>query len=87
MVWHEITRVFKGRSASLTSASSCPAQHCLASQVFRTTAWLAGWRPGCVQQRNPGQTLLVASVSWQPLLTRGLFLHLPRDQWAERKPE
>lgn len=34
--------------------------------------WLAGWRPGCVQQRDPGQTLLVASVSWRPLLTRGL---------------
>ena len=34
--------------------------------------WLAGWRPGCVQQREPGQTLLVASVSWRPLVTRGL---------------
>ena len=28
--------------------------------------------PGCVQRPDPSQTLLVASVSWQPLLTRGL---------------
>lgn len=83
--WREITGVFKGRSACLTSASSCPVQQCLASQTFRSTVWLAGWRPGCVHQRHPGQTLLVAFVSWQPLLTRGLFLHPPRDQWAERK--